>query len=97
MATYDHATPYTPPPRRRNGSTRQWRTLRVRILQANDTCWICGQPGADSIDHVTPVARGGSDNPSNLRPAHHNRPPFCNRIKGDRDHTPIIKRSGTLK
>lgn len=72
---------------------RQWRELRDRLLKASDICWICGQPGADSIDHVIPLARGGTDDPSNLRPAHMHP---CNRAKSDRDIAPIVRRSGAL-
>jgi 5-methylcytosine-specific restriction endonuclease McrA len=59
-------------------------------------CHICGQSGADSVDHVIPLARGGTDARSNLRPVHHNVWPKCNRQKGDRDYAPIIRRSGAL-
>jgi len=34
-------------------------------------CQLCGQPGADEIDHIKPWAEGGSDEPSNLRAVHH--------------------------
>ena len=61
---------------------RHAQTLRTRVLRASDVCHICGQPGADSVDHVIPRARGGTDDPSNLRPAHM----FpCNRAKSDKD------------
>lgn len=33
-------------------------------------CWICTQPGADSIDHVKPLAKRGLNTHSNIRPAH---------------------------
>jgi len=33
-------------------------------------CQICGQPGANALDHVLAAALGGSDEPSNLRAAH---------------------------
>lgn len=41
-------------------------------------CWLCGKRNADTIDHVVPVAWGGSDHPSNLKPAHRS----CNSSKG---------------
>lgn len=80
----------------RNGSTRAWREKRARILAASDICHICGKPGADSVDHVIPVARGGTDDDFNLAPAHHDIEPYCNRLKGDRHSAPILRRSGTL-
>ena len=40
-------------------------------MRAHDgVCHICGQGAADAIDHIVPVAWGGSDDPSNLAPAH---------------------------
>jgi 5-methylcytosine-specific restriction endonuclease McrA len=50
---------------------RKWRELRAAILQASTTCWICGNPGADTIDHIIPRSQGGAIwDPANLRPAH---------------------------
>lgn len=60
----------------------------ARILAASDICHICSEPGADAVDHVVPLARGGPDEAWNLRPAHHNQPNShgirCNRVKSDR-------------
>lgn len=82
--------------KRMSGRKRQERNRR--ILAACDVCHICGDGGADSVDHVVPLARGGSDtDPTNLRPAHHDVPPFCNRIKGAKDYAPIIRHSGSLQ
>jgi 5-methylcytosine-specific restriction endonuclease McrA len=84
-------------PSERNGSTRRWRQLRAQILRASDICGECGQPGADAVDHRVPVARGGAMyDPSNLQPIHHDVEPRCNRLKGDKDHAPIVRRSGAL-
>ena len=72
---------------RMSGRTRQRRNRA--ILAASDICHICGHPGSDAIDHVVPLARGGSDtDPLNLKPAHHDNPcptcgRKCNRIKSD--------------
>lgn len=63
------------------GRARQRRN--AKILAASDVCHICGQPGADAVDHVVPLSRGGEDAPSNLKPAHHDVPPYCNRRKAD--------------
>ena len=69
-------------------SSRRWQHVRLAILQRDQwVCWLCGQPGADSVDHVLPVSRGGAHyDPSNLRAAHLN----CNRGKGDRECEPVI-------
>jgi 5-methylcytosine-specific restriction protein A len=77
----------------RNGSTRQWRTIRDRVLKASDICHICGQPGADSVDHLIAVANGGTNDPTNLKPAHYDVPPHCNRIKSDKAYAPIVRTS----
>lgn len=33
-------------------------------------CHVCHEPFADAIDHVTPLAEGGTDDDNNLRPIH---------------------------
>jgi 5-methylcytosine-specific restriction endonuclease McrA len=46
-------------------------------------CWICGEPVLRehaSIDHLVPIARGGSDQPDNVRLAHS----LCNSRRGAR-------------
>ena len=72
----------------RRSNTRQIRERNKRILAASDICHICGEPGADAIDHVIPLARGGTDEPWNLKPAHHDKPNSrgtkCNRTKSDK-------------
>jgi 5-methylcytosine-specific restriction endonuclease McrA len=50
----------------RRGSTRQWRKLRALVLARDGyICHWCTGP-ATHVDHLTPVARGGTDHPSNL-------------------------------
>ena len=70
----------------RPNNTRQTRERNKRILAASDVCHICGEAGADAVDHVIPLSRGGTDDPNNLRPAHHDTPNsqgiLCNREKG---------------
>jgi 5-methylcytosine-specific restriction endonuclease McrA len=66
------------PSSRRTGR-RDWTKLRQRVFAVyGTTCWICGQPGAGQVDHVIPVALGGSDDIANLRPAHG----WCNNRRG---------------
>lgn len=48
-------------------------TCTVEQLQARwevygGLCWLCGEE-ADTVDHVIPLALGGTDWPANLRPA----------------------------
>jgi 5-methylcytosine-specific restriction endonuclease McrA len=83
-----------------SGGARQARNRR--ILAASDICHICGHPGADAIDHVVPLARGGFDGHPNLAPAHHDVPcptcdHRCNREKSDKLVAPIIRRSDSLR
>lgn len=56
--------------------------LRYQILQRdNFTCKLCGKTGAVTIlevDHIIPVADGGTDDPENLRTTCY----ACNRGRG---------------
>ena len=42
--------------------------VAARVAYYGWRCWMCGIPW-EEIDHVIPLARGGSNWPSNLRPA----------------------------
>ena len=76
---------------------------RAQIKRGHPACSICGQPidytltwpepGAFVVDHIVPINRGGEDVLANKQAAHAS----CNRAKSDRDHAPIIKRSGALR
>lgn len=74
------------------------RRRNARILRASDICHVCGEPGADAVDHVRPFIPRDPTNPwnqydpeagYNLKPIHHNVPNTagvrCNRVKGNRD------------
>lgn len=62
---------------------RRHQKHRQKIMKEyQGICHLCGDPYADSIDHVVPVAIGGSDHPDNLRPAHTS----CNSSKGARSY-----------
>ncbi len=80
-------------------NTRAQRARNKRILAMSDTCWLCGHPGSDAIDHKIPYAlRPDLENdPTNLAPAHHdNACPTCgikcNRVKADKLVVPAIMR-----
>lgn len=83
-------------------NTRATRARNKRVITAGGgVCHLCGHPGADAADHVIPLAHGGVDDLSNLRPAHHFEPcptcgVKCNRVKSDRLVAPVIRRSGSL-
>lgn len=53
------------------------------------TCCICGRPilpGSESLQHLVPRSKGGTDDPDNLRPAHLR----CNSALGARDLDPRL-------
>lgn len=41
----------------------------ARMAFYGGVCWICREATADCVDHVKPIAKGGSKWPANLRPA----------------------------
>ena len=52
---------------KRNGSSTRWRKLRLFVLKRdNHTCYYCGITTANTVDHLTPVHKGGTDELSNL-------------------------------
>lgn len=79
-----------PVPNKRDRSS-SWNRKRDRIIRENNYCFICGDvvdkdlPGNDpmgpSIDHLIPVAKGGTDDPENLYLAHL----LCNKSRGTKD------------
>ena len=59
------------------------------IARDRGICWLCGRPGADTVDHVIPRALGGPDTLDNLRAAHR----VCNSRRGTRLPTaPVTSR-----
>lgn len=62
---------------------RPWQRRKARIIRRDSgICHICGHDGADSADHIVPVADGGTDADANLAAVHHDTGPRCNRVKG---------------
>jgi 5-methylcytosine-specific restriction endonuclease McrA len=73
--------------RSRSGGSKRWGSSRSRDLAKlmlatyGDVCWLCGQPGATTVDHVVPLQYGGSPyDLTNVRPAHS----ACNTARGNR-------------
>lgn len=63
----------------RRPDTRARRLMRARVLtRDHGICWLCGQPGADTIDHIVPLSQHGADTDNNLRAAHRS----CNSARG---------------
>jgi 5-methylcytosine-specific restriction endonuclease McrA len=54
--------------------------VAARVAFYGGLCWICRAAPYEALDHVKPLARGGSNWPANLRPACHP----CNSRKGAR-------------
>lgn len=52
----------------------------ARVAFYGDLCWMCRVAPWEAIDHVKPLAKGGSNWPANLRPACR----ACNSAKGAR-------------
>lgn len=63
------------------GRPRGWARTTQRVLgRDGGICWLCGRPGATSVDHVVPRSKGGGHADANLRAAHIT----CNSRKGAR-------------
>lgn len=75
---------------------------RAIIARTKAACHICGNPidytltyphpESFVIDHVVPIAKGGSDELHNKKAAHAG----CNSKKRARDYAPIVRRSNSL-
>ena len=49
---------------------RGLQSLRKRVFAVyGDECWLCGQEGADTIDHLVMVSQGGSDTITRMKDA----------------------------
>lgn len=65
----------------KNGSSNRWRKRRAIILKMHDYCCAyCGDE-ANTVDHIIPSSRGGTDDPMNLVAACN----LCNYGFRDRD------------
>lgn len=48
------------------------------LARDNRICYLCGQPGADTVDHIIP---GDDHREENLGAVHDRNPPHCHRRK----------------
>lgn len=69
-----------------NGGSATVDQIMARILYFGSKCWMCGAPW-ECLDHVIPVARGGTGWASNIRPAC----TPCNVRKGARTHKEVVR------
>ena len=76
---------------KRQSKTKRWRISHQEIVrQYGDKCHICNKPidldlprthtQGLTVDHLVPLSKGGTDDMSNLRPAHWS----CNMRKSDK-------------
>lgn len=65
--------------RKISGGKASRQGIQARIDLWGGLCWICRKP-ANALDHVKPIAKGGSNWPANLRPICTS----CNSRKSDR-------------
>jgi 5-methylcytosine-specific restriction endonuclease McrA len=42
---------------------RKLQAIRDRVLRENPLCEACGKRAAREVDHITPIYKGGDDNP----------------------------------
>jgi 5-methylcytosine-specific restriction protein A len=75
----NHDRTRRPTPNQR-GYDATYKAARRAILAGGPACAICHTAPATTIDHITPVSLGGSNELTNLRPACHP----CNSGRGNR-------------
>ena len=86
---------HIPPPfhtsTRKSRLPRDWKTRRTIVMKRHKgICHICGQPGADTIDHIIPNDDHSLDN---LAPAHDRTPPHCHRYKTAQEAVKVRQQS----
>ena len=64
---------------RRWGGRHSQKLVSLTLLTYGDRCHLCGTRGATTADHLVPRSKGGTDQLSNLRPAHG----ACNYSRGN--------------
>lgn len=69
---------------------RKWMAIRKQVIASNPICQICGDALAEEVDHITPLAKGGSNERDNLQSACKS----CNAAKGTGDKVHITGLDG---
>ena len=59
--------PDTRPSPSQRGYDQKWRRIRAQFLKAHPFCADCNEP-ANEVDHIIPIAKGGSNQWDNLQP-----------------------------
>ena len=68
---------------RRERLPKDWGTRRLIVLRRDKgICHLCGQPGADTVDHIV---QGDDHSLGNLAPVHDRLPPHCHRAKSSQE------------
>lgn len=62
-----------------------WVALRERVIAANPICVKCKRNLVDDVDHIIPIAQGGTDDIDNLQGLCRG----CHAKKTKKDHNPI--------
>jgi len=71
------------PTAHQRGYDGAWRRVRAQVLAEEPRCRMCGAP-ASEVDHIVPLARGGTHDRANLQPLCVS----CHRIKSARARDP---------
>ena len=65
---------------------KNWNSLKNFVIARDrGICYVCGETGADSVDHVIPKSEGGTDLTNNLKAIHDKVAPHCHREKTQRE------------
>lgn len=60
-----------------------WQQRRLVVLRRDKyVCYVCGDKGADAVDHIQP---GNNHEYDNLAAVHQNVKPYCHRLKTSRE------------
>ena len=79
---------YRPEPIVRIHGRRKQAMNRYVLRVHRGICYLCNLPGAVEVDHLVPLAAGGADDVSNMRPVHS----VCHEAK-TRSEAPLWRRA----